>query len=122
MKPGHEQVMYRGISRRAFLISTGAGAMAVTFGGVSGVKSALAQAASFTPNAWMRVAADGIVTIMAPASEMGQGVLTAMPLLIAEDMDLDWGKVKIEHAPHMPKIFGNPLFGGNMVTAASRTT
>jgi len=122
MKQGLEQVVFRGISRRSFLISTGAGAMAVTFGGMSGVKDALAQAATFTPNAWMRVASDGTVTIMAPASEMGQGVMTALPLLIAEDMDLDWSKVKIEHAPHLPKIFGNPLFGGNMVTAASRTT
>lgn len=122
MRQHTNDIVVRGISRRAFLVSTGAGAIAVTFGGVSGVKRALAQAASFAPNAWMRVAADGTVTIMAPASEMGQGVLTAMPLLIAEEMDLDWGKVKIEQAPHMPKIFGNPLFGGNMVTAASRTT
>ena len=117
-----EDVAFRGLSRRAFLISAGGVGVAIAFGGLGGLKKALAQAAAFTPNAWMRVATDGTVTIMAPASEMGQGVMTSMPLLIAEEMDLDWGKVKIEQAPHMPKIFGNPLFGGNMVTAASRTT
>jgi isoquinoline 1-oxidoreductase beta subunit len=52
---------------------------------------------------------------------MGQGTMTAMPLLIAEEMDLDWSKVKVEHAPHMPKLYGNPLFGGNMIVGASRT-
>ncbi|MGH9577947.1 MAG: molybdopterin cofactor-binding domain-containing protein, partial [Terriglobales bacterium] len=64
----------------------------------------------------------GIVTIICPASEMGQSVTTAMPLLIAEEMDLDWSKVKVEQAPHMPKLYGNPLFGGNMIVGASRTT
>src|SRR5256886_1597836 len=53
---------------------------------------------------------------------MGQGVMTAMPLLIAEEMDLDWGRVRVEQAPYNPKLFGNPLFGGNMLAGASRTT
>jgi len=45
-----------------------------------------------------------------------------MPLLIAEEMDLDWGRVRVEQAPYNPKVFGNPLFGGNMLAGASRTT
>src|SRR5256886_17321558 len=53
---------------------------------------------------------------------MGQGVMTAMPLLIAEEMDLDWGRVRVEQAPYNPKLFGNPLLGGNMLAGASRTT
>src|SRR3989475_12402641 len=53
---------------------------------------------------------------------MGQGVMTAMPLLIAEEMDLDWGRVRVEQAPYNPKVYGNPLFGGNMLAGASRTT
>src|SRR5256885_3256495 len=53
---------------------------------------------------------------------MGQGVFTAMPLLIAEEMDLDWSRVRIEQAPYNPKVYGNPLFGGNMLAGASRTT
>jgi len=53
---------------------------------------------------------------------MGQGVMTSMPLLLAEEMDLDWSKVRVEQAPYMPKVFGNPRFGGGMTTGASRTT
>jgi isoquinoline 1-oxidoreductase beta subunit len=116
-----EGVALQGLSRRAFLVTAGGLGVAVAFGGTGGLKQALAQAGSFTPNAWMRVAADGTVTIVSPGSEMGQGTMTAMPLLIAEEMDLDWSKVRVEHAPHQPKLYGNPLFGGNMVVGASRT-
>ena len=118
----NENIMCKGMSRRAFLVSTGGMAVAVAFGGTGSMKKALAQAGPFSPNAWMRVAADGTVVIICPASEMGQSVTTAMPLLIAEEMDLDWSKVKVEQAPHMPKLYGNPLFGGNMIVGASRTT
>jgi isoquinoline 1-oxidoreductase subunit beta len=116
-----EDVAFQGISRRAFIVTAGGIGVAVAFGGTAGLRKALAQAASFTPNAWIRVAADGTVTLQSPGSEMGQGTMTAMPLLIAEDMDLDWSKVRVEHAPHMPKLYGNPLFGGNMIVGASRT-
>src|SRR5574341_292863 len=109
------------LSRRAFLVSSGASVVAIAFGGIS-IKKAFAQAAPFSPNGWVRVGTDNIVTVYAPACEMGQGVFTAMPLLIAEEMDLDWSRVRIEQAPYNPKVFGNPLFGGNMLAGASRTT
>jgi isoquinoline 1-oxidoreductase beta subunit len=116
-----EDVAFQSISRRAFIVTAGSIGVAVAFGGAAGIRNALAQAAGFSPNAWIRVAADGTVTLVSPGSEMGQGTMTAMPLLIAEDMDLDWSKVRVEHAPHMPKLYGNPLFGGNMIVGASRT-
>ena len=122
MKPEFEGIVFQGISRRAFLLSSGAAAVAVTFGGLSLSKKVLAQAGPYAPNGWVRVGTDNIVTIYAPASEMGQGVMTAMPLLIAEEMDLDWNLCRVEQAPADPKIFGNPLFGGGMLTGASRTT
>jgi isoquinoline 1-oxidoreductase beta subunit len=111
---------YEGISRRAFMISSGAAAVAVAFGALP--KKAFGQAAPFSPNGWVRVGTDGIVTIYSPAAEMGQGVMTSMPLLIAEEMDLDWSRVRVEQAPYNPKVYGNPLFGGNMLAGASRTT
>ncbi|MGH8703606.1 MAG: molybdopterin cofactor-binding domain-containing protein, partial [Burkholderiales bacterium] len=121
MKNAFEGIAFQSISRRAFLISSGAAAVAVALGpGLS--KKALAQAAPISPNAWVRVGSDNIVTIYAPAAEMGQGVMTSMPLLIAEEMDLDWSKCRVEQAPYNPKAFGNPLFGGNMLVGASRTT
>ncbi len=120
MKPGFEGIAFQSISRRAFLISSGAAAVGIAFGSFS--KRIFAQLEPFSPNGWVRVGTDNIVTVYAPACEMGQGVMTAMPLLIAEEMDLDWGRVRIEQAPYNPKVFGNPLFGGNMLAGASRTT
>ena len=120
MKPGFEGIAFQGISRRAFLISSGAAAVGIAFGSFS--KRIFAQLEPFSPNGWVRVGTDNIVTVYAPACEMGQGVMTAMPLLIAEEMDLDWGRVRVEQAPYNPKVFGNPLFGGNMLAGASRTT
>jgi isoquinoline 1-oxidoreductase subunit beta len=120
MQPGLEGIAFRSISRRAFLISSGAAAVGIAFGSFS--KKIFAQVEPFSPNGWVRVGTDNIVTVYAPACEMGQGVMTAMPLLIAEEMDLDWGRVRVEQAPYNPKVFGNPLFGGNMLAGASRTT
>src|SRR5437773_1141008 len=120
MKPGFEGIAFQGISRRAFLISSGAAAVGIAFGSFS--DKIFAQLEPFSPNGWVRVGTDNIVTVYAPACEMGQGVMTAMPLLIAEEMDLDWGRVRVEQAPYNPKLFGNPLFGGNMLAGASRTT
>lgn len=108
------------VSRRAFLISSGAAAIGVAFGQLP--LEAFAQQSSFAPNNWVRVGTDGTVTIYSPAAEMGQGVMTAMPLLIAEEMDLDWTKVRVEQSPFNAKSYGNPLFGGAMVAGASRTT
>jgi len=120
MKPGFEGIAFQSISRRAFLISSGAAAVGIAFGSFS--KRIFAQLEPFSPNGWVRVGTDNIVTVYAPACEMGQGVMTAMPLLIAEEMDLDWSRVRVEQAPYNPKLFGNPLFGGNMLAGASRTT
>ena len=114
------EIKFQPVSRRAFLISSGAAAIGVAFGSLPA--SVFSQQASFAPNNWVRVGTDGIVTIYSPAAEMGQGVMTAMPLLIAEEMDLDWSKVRVEQSPFDAKTFGNPLFGGAMVAGASRTT
>lgn len=119
---GFDGIAYRPVSRRAFLVSSGAVAIGVAFGGLAVTRKAAAQAAGFSPNAWMSIAADGVATVYSPAAEMGQGVMTAMPLLIAEEMDLDWGRVRVLQAPFNMRSFGNPLFGGGMITGASRTT
>jgi isoquinoline 1-oxidoreductase beta subunit len=122
MKNAFEGITCRGISRRAFLVSSGAAGIGVVFGNLIHVKEAFGQAAPLSPNAWVRVGTDNIVTIFSPAAEMGQGVMTSMPLLIAEEMDLDWARCRVEQSPYEPKAFGNPLFGGGMIAGASRTT
>src|SRR6185369_10918729 len=68
---------------------------------------------------WVSIASDGTITIMSAASEMGQGSMTSLPLIIAEELDADWSKVRIVPAPPIDAIYGNPGFGGMMYTAGS---
>src|SRR5437016_14395693 len=72
-------------------------------------------------NAWASLAQDGTVYIVNPAVEMGQGSQTAIPLIIAEEMDADWSRVVIVPAAPDDKIYGNPGFRGLMYTAGSAT-
>src|SRR5207244_1407120 len=85
------------------------------------VRRAIAQDAGFKPNLWVTIAPDGTITIVSPAAEMGQGTMTGMPLIIAEELDADWARVKIVQAPSN-RGYGNPGFGGIQVTGASRST
>lgn len=109
------------LSRRSFLVSSGAAGIAVTFGTLDNVLPA-AAAADFAPNAWVTIGSDGMATIMSPAVEMGQGTMTALPACLAEDLDADWAKVHVETAPDNEKLYGNPKFRGHMVTVASKAT
>ena len=68
---------------------------------------------------WVSIATDGTISIMSPATEMGQGSMTSLPLIFAEEMDADWSKVKVVPAPAIEKLYGNPGFGGMMYTAGS---
>ena len=60
---------------------------------------------------WVRIAPDGKITILTAGAEMGQGSMTSLPLIVAEEMDADWSKVAIEWAPADPSVYGykNPL-------------
>jgi len=64
----------------------------------------------FAPNAWLRIGPDDSVLVVVDRSEMGQGVTTALPMLLAEELEADWTKVQIEFAP-ADKAYANPLFG-----------
>jgi isoquinoline 1-oxidoreductase beta subunit len=113
------------LSRRSFLVTLGSMSIAVAFGDRPQALAATfgpAVDAHFRPNAWVTIANDGTVSIVSPASEMGQGVMTAMPLLVAEDMDADWDKVRIVQAPADAKRYGNPAFFGVQLTGGSNTT
>src|ERR687887_1065308 len=67
---------------------------------------------------WVSIAEDGTITLMSPATEMGQGSMTSLPLIIAEELDADWQKVRIVPAPPIEAIYGNPGFGGVMMYTA----
>ncbi|MFA9461709.1 xanthine dehydrogenase family protein molybdopterin-binding subunit [Thiohalorhabdus sp. Cl-TMA] len=64
----------------------------------------------FEPNAWIRISSDDQVTIIVGRSEMGQGVLTAMPMLVAEELEADWTRLTTEFAP-ADRAYTNPLLG-----------
>jgi isoquinoline 1-oxidoreductase beta subunit len=109
------------LSRRSFLVSSGAAGIAVTFGDFEGVVPAHA-AGPLKPNAWVFLNSDDTVTIMSPAVEMGQGTMTALPACLAEDLDVEWTRVLVETAPDDESLYGNPKFMNLMVTVASKAT
>ncbi|MGH8622404.1 MAG: molybdopterin cofactor-binding domain-containing protein, partial [Burkholderiales bacterium] len=72
-------------------------------------------------NPYVTLFTDGTVAIQSPAAEMGQGSLTSLPRIVADEMDADWSKLKIVPAYPSGKVYGNPLFGGEQYTAGSAT-
>jgi isoquinoline 1-oxidoreductase subunit beta len=75
-----------------------------------GGRRGVASPAPFAPNAWLRINPDESVLVVVDRSEMGQGVTTALPMLLAEELEADWSKIKIEFAP-ADKAYINPMFG-----------
>jgi isoquinoline 1-oxidoreductase beta subunit len=73
--------------------------------------AAAADADSFTPNAFIRIGTDGQVVLTMPYVEMGQGTYTSIPMLIAEELEVDLSQVRLEHAPPDEKLYVNPLLG-----------
>ncbi|MGY4627671.1 molybdopterin cofactor-binding domain-containing protein [Bradyrhizobium sp. USDA 4486] len=65
----------------------------------------------FAPNAFIRIDETGRTLLMMPQVEMGQGTYTSISAVIAEELDADWSKVEVQHAPPNDKLYGNPTFG-----------
>ena len=65
----------------------------------------------FAPNAFIRIDHSGTTTLVMPQVEMGQGVYTAIAMILAEELDADFAKVELKHAPPNDKLYGNPIFG-----------
>ncbi|PKR55003.1 xanthine dehydrogenase family protein molybdopterin-binding subunit [Thalassospira marina] len=109
-------------SRRGFLIGSGSLAIALLASGGAGILRNNAQAASATQNvnAWVTIHADDSVTIRFASTEMGQGVMTSLPMIVAEELDADWSRVKVEQINQGPlETYGNPQTGGILFTAGS---
>jgi isoquinoline 1-oxidoreductase subunit beta len=106
-------------SRRSFLKTSAIGGSGLLMGFV--LPGSLAQAAGtvHTPNAWVHIADDNTITLISARSEMGQGVYTALPMLIAEELNVDFRKIKVAIAPPNAKVYGNPLLGGPQLTGGS---
>ncbi|MBV8469977.1 MAG: xanthine dehydrogenase family protein molybdopterin-binding subunit [Burkholderiaceae bacterium] len=100
-------------TRREFLGSTGAALVlgfTLPLQSGRGLAAAPVSAAPFAPNAWLRIGADHQVTVICGSAEMGQGVLTAIPMMVAEELDADWRDVRVEQAP-ADQAYINPAFG-----------
>jgi isoquinoline 1-oxidoreductase beta subunit len=115
-------------SRRNFLKGSAAlaGGLIIGFHIPEQGRAAQAAAASgepFAPNAFLRIAGDGSVTVILKHAEMGQGVATSLPMLIAEDLEADWEKIGFEFSPVAPDynhtVFGIMLTGGSTSIANS---
>lgn len=105
-------------SRRTVLKGGIAGGFVLAFhlplaraGVVNDIEGFPAEPGPFAPNAFIRIDQTGKTTLVMPQVEMGQGVYTSIPMIIAEELDADWHQVALEHAPPNEKIYFNPAFG-----------
>jgi isoquinoline 1-oxidoreductase beta subunit len=113
-------------SRRDFVVAMAAAGGGLLIGcrvdgrrRIPGTTEAAADSAAFTPNAWVRVGTDGRVTVVVSQVEMGQGVYTSMPMLVAEELEVGLDQVQAAHAPPDDKLYANPLLGLQVTGASS---
>jgi len=102
------------LNRRSFLKVGAAvgGGLALTLVLPSALRSGWAAnftASDFAPNAFIRISRDGVVTMVMPMVEMGQGVYTSMAMLLAEELEVDLNRVRLEHAPPNDALYGNSI-------------
>src|SRR5256714_4941567 len=105
------------ISRREF-VGAGIGAAAGLLIGFYLPHKGESQKNSFSPNAYLRITPDNKITIVVARSEMGQGVRTALPMILAEELEADWKQIEIEQAG-ASTLFGDQSTGGS---ASIKTT
>src|SRR5215469_223012 len=110
------QIRKSDISRRGFMIGAAGFTFAIASRLPVGTAEAAGKEAVLSP--WVTISTDDTVAIMSPAAEMGQGSLTSLPLILAEELDADWAKVRIVVAPPNDELYKNPAFG-YMYTAGS---
>ena len=98
------------VSRRGFLKGAGGLTFAVSLSSGT-VQFLTASQAKALPgqtemSAWVRISPDNTITILTPGAEMGQGSMTSVPLILAEELDADWHQVFLDWAPAEPKVYG----------------
>src|SRR5438445_1302512 len=101
------------LSRRQFLSASAAlgGGLLIGFRTGAAHTAESAAGATFTLNAFIRIGSEGQIVLTMPYVEMGQGTYTSIPMLIAEELEVDLKQVRLEHAPPNEKLYANPLLG-----------
>ena len=115
------------VSRRSFVVVLASAGGGLLLGcrvgdrleGKSSTAAAAPEPPVFAPNAFVRIGRDGLVTMIVGQVEMGQGMYTSMPMLIAEELEVPLDQVRVEHAPPNDKLYANPLVGFQMTGASS---
>src|SRR5258705_11581686 len=102
------------VGRRTFLRVGALAGGGMLLGLYVGPKARAQAPASFVPGAFVRLSPDGTVTIMAKNPEVGQSIKTALPMLIAEEMDVDWKDVRVVQADLDEEKFGRQVAGGSV--------
>src|SRR5512143_2370919 len=114
--------MKTNLTRRQFLRMAGAGLAVAAVTSQDGYRLLSAaemekEGAGFSPNVWLHIASDGMVTVMVNKSEMGQGVYTSLPMIVADELDTDWKNVRMKSAPageaYKDVLFGMQATGGS---------
>ena len=113
----------KNITRRQFIQASSAatGGLVIGFNLIMGNRLASAQGGPpmvTAPNAFLRIAKDGSVTVQVKHLEFGQGVMTSLPMLVAEELECDWTKVRSELAPAAPE-YAHTMFGMQMTGGSS---
>jgi isoquinoline 1-oxidoreductase beta subunit len=105
----------QGVSRRHFLKVSAIAGGGVMFGFqlLADASPALLADTVFSPNAYVSIDSKGLVTLMSPNPEIGQGVKTALPMILAEELEVPWDKVYVEMAPFDQAKFGAQVAGGS---------
>ncbi len=109
------------VSRRLVLKAGAAigGGLMIGWRWESSTATAAEDASVFAPNAFVRIDRQGKVSIVSPMAEMGQGVYTALPMLVAEELDADMSTVTVEHSPPSDTLYGTAFLGGSQTTGNS---
>src|SRR5438132_13414770 len=106
------------LSRREFLAAGVAAGAGLVIGFYLPHGGAVSNKDAFAPNAYLKIAPDGIITVVVARSEIGQGVRTSLPMILAEELEADWKQIRIEQAG-ASTLFGDQSTGGS---ASIKTT
>jgi isoquinoline 1-oxidoreductase beta subunit len=105
------------LTRRSFLsqsLALGGGLVVPFIFPVMGSRAAATESpagATFAPNGFIRVTSEGKISVIIPYVEMGQGIYTALTMLIAEELEVPIARIDVEHAPADDKLYANPILG-----------